>query len=328
VGVLGQDEVMVDDLAGLRARSFERMSQALAVQVLGPGLEVFGDGPDGGREASFEGKLRYPSAEAPWDGFGILQAKFKSAVSGTGVDTTWLRTRIKAELEAWADPDKRRVRDGRRPKYLIFATNVALSAVPGRGGKDRIDKLIRDYAPDIGLEDWRVWDATQITTFLDTYPDLRRAFAALITPNEVLAAMHDRLSAPLEANVVVSVPAVVIRPGQPGQEAAFQAAYTAAGGAARLGHALGEVYFEGPGWIQHFEGTPQGSPAVICARAGGRAIALAAPVWNALCAVGGGAPGAGIADVGFPVAGQPGAASFITADSAAVELVRMQTFNL
>lgn len=46
-------------------------------------------------------------------------------------------------MDAWTDPNKRRVRDGRLPEYLIFATNIALSAVPGGGGKDRVDDLVR-----------------------------------------------------------------------------------------------------------------------------------------------------------------------------------------
>lgn len=82
------------------------------------------------------------------------------------------------------------------PEYLIFATNVSLSGVPGKGGKDQIDALIRSYATALGLKGWAVWDGTTVFTLLDSYPDVRRAFKALITPNEVLAAMHDRLTAP------------------------------------------------------------------------------------------------------------------------------------
>jgi hypothetical protein len=173
-----------DDLTGLGPRGFERLCQALAAYVLGPGIEAFGSGPDGGREASFHGRVPYPSSADPWDGFGILQAKFKERILGTAADATWLRRQVKAELDAWADPGKARVSQGRRPDYLIVATNVPLSGVPGSGGKARIDKLMNDYAPQIGLKDWRVWDAGQITALLNAYPDVRRAFAALITPSE------------------------------------------------------------------------------------------------------------------------------------------------
>jgi len=315
----GEDRFVSDDLTGLGPRGFERLCQALAAYVFGPGIEAFGSGPDGGREASFHGRVPYPSSADPWNGFGILQAKFKERVVGTGADTTWLRRQVKAELEAWADPGKARVSQGRRPDYLIVATNVPLSGVPGSGGKARIDKLIGEYSAQIGLRDWRVWDAGQITALLNAYPDVRRAFAALITPSEVLAQMRDRLDTPPEVSVVLNIPTAAIRPGQSGCEAPFAAAYNAAGGEAQLGQALGEVYDAGPGWVQHFAGNLSGEPAVICALHGRAAMAVAESVWDEVCAIGGGHPGSGAAGAGFPVGSRP-QVPFIGPASEEVEL--------
>ena len=295
------------------------MCQALATYVLGAGIEAFGSGPDGGREASFRGRVPYPSPADPWNGFGIVQAKFKERILGTSADATWLRRQVKAELDAWADPGKARVSQGRRPDYLIVATNVPLSGVPGSGGKARIGKLISEYASQIGLKDWRIWDAAQITAFLNAYPDVRRAFAALITPSEILAQLRDRFDTPPEVSVVLNIPATAIRPGQPGYEAPFTAAYNAAGGNSRLGQAIGEVYETGKGVVQHFAGTPTGGPAVICALYGRPAIAVAGSVWDEVCAIGGGQPGGGTDGAGFPVSAQP-PASFIGPASAEVEL--------
>lgn len=56
----------------------------------------------------------------------------------------------------------------------------------------------------------------------------------------------------------------LIRPGQPRNEAAFGPVYEAAGGAAVLGEALGEVQEDGPGLVQYFGGGRRGAPAVIC----------------------------------------------------------------
>ena len=186
------------DLSGLGPQGFEDVCRALGVRVLGPGLAAFGAGPDGGREASFSGLQQFPNTAEPWNGYGIMQAKYKTQLRGTKSDTTWLRGRIKAELEAWADPAKRRVRDGRRPEYLIITTNVGLSGVPGSGGKDRIDELIKQYAADLGLRNWSIWDAAQIETFLNAYPDVRRGFTALITLSDVLAEQVDMLRSALD----------------------------------------------------------------------------------------------------------------------------------
>jgi hypothetical protein len=304
---------MIDDLTALGPQGFERLCQALATYILGPGIDIFGDGPDGGREASFADLPHYPAKEKPWPGPGVLQAKFKQRLLGTGADTTWLRKQLKTELAAWADSGSRRVRDGQRPEYLIVATNIPLSAVPRTGGKDRINSLIAEFAPAIGLKDWRIWDAVQIGAFLDAFPDVRRSFAALITPSEVLAALRDKLDYPPEVSVVLNMPTPVIRPGQQGNEQAFMPAYETAGGVARLGRALSEVQDVGTGFVQYFDGGAAG-PAVICAPYGKVPVAVALEIWNALQAVGAGAPGGGSTGAGMLVAANPPAA-VIGADS-------------
>jgi hypothetical protein len=47
------------NLSGLSTRSFEQLIQAISAKVLGPGIVIFGDGRDGGREATFEGTIGY-----------------------------------------------------------------------------------------------------------------------------------------------------------------------------------------------------------------------------------------------------------------------------
>ena len=56
-------------------QAFERLVQALSVSVLGKGVVIFGNGPDGGREATFEGTVPYPSETDRWDGYIVVQAK-------------------------------------------------------------------------------------------------------------------------------------------------------------------------------------------------------------------------------------------------------------
>src|SRR5262245_47379226 len=99
-------------------------------------------------------------------------------------------------------------------------------------------------------------------------------------------------------------PTVEIRPGQPRNEAAFGPAFKSAGGQARLGRALDEVYEDGPGWVQHFDGGTSGQPTVICALYEHQPIAVAQAVWNALAQFGRGTYVSGTAAVGFPVAEQ------------------------
>jgi hypothetical protein len=109
-----------------------------------------------------------------------------------------------------------------------------------------------------------------------------------------------------------------IRPGQPGNEAAFGEAFQAGGGRDRLGEAIDEVQQDGPGWVQHFDGGNSGRPAVICAPFGESAVAVEQEVWNALGRLGRGTYISGTAAVGFPV--PSGERSLIKADGSLVEL--------
>jgi len=105
----------------------------------------------------------------------------------------------------------------------------------------------------------------------------------------------------LNAPTFVMPPSAEVRPGQPRNEAAFDPAYEAAGGRWRLGRALDQVYEDGPGWVQQFDGGSTGRSSVICALFGQSAVAVDQEVWSALSQFGRGAYVGGVAAVGFPV---------------------------
>ncbi|MEV4274033.1 NACHT domain-containing protein [Micromonospora aurantiaca (nom. illeg.)] len=178
------------DLTQLGPDEFEELSQALAVAVLGGAVSVFGEGRDGGREATFEGQMRYPDplpATGAWDGYGILQAKYKGHPTTTTADTDWFYGHVRDELRKWADDESSRVKRGRRPEYIVFTTNVTLSPDPGRGGIDRINELIRGYQGKIGLKGWAVWHRDQICAYLAVHDGVRRTYGGLIVVGDVLA---------------------------------------------------------------------------------------------------------------------------------------------
>jgi hypothetical protein len=190
---LCEDDAVDFDLTRLGDREFEHLSQALALQVLGPGVSVFGEGPDGGREATFEGRMRFPEPGEPWDGYGVVQAKFKRRLVGGRADTDAFLRAVTAELDRWANPASNRVKKGRMPQYVLFTTNMVLSAVPASGGVDRAEALIASYAGRLGLKGWRVWHHDQLCRLLDLHPEVRRTYAALIIPSDVLARLEELL---------------------------------------------------------------------------------------------------------------------------------------
>jgi hypothetical protein len=117
------------DFRAFSPRSFERFAQALTVHVLGPGVMIFGDGPDGGREASCEGTLNFPSSADPWSGYTIMQAKFLQVPKSPTEDANWLAEQLDVDLQKFVQRGSRL----RKPQYYILASNARLSPQPPQG---------------------------------------------------------------------------------------------------------------------------------------------------------------------------------------------------
>ncbi|MFI6251011.1 NACHT domain-containing protein [Streptomyces sp. NPDC051016] len=185
------------DLTRLGSREFEHLTQALAIQILGPGVQAFGDGPDGGREAEFRGQLNYPqpSPHGPWNGYGVLQAKFLQRPRDTARDTAWLLGQLRTELRQWANPKSKRSRVGAVPDYLLFATNVVLSADPKVGGIDLFERTAKDLVAELQLpvKDVKVWHFDQICRYLDLHPGVRQTYGGLTTAGDILFRLRDFL---------------------------------------------------------------------------------------------------------------------------------------
>ncbi len=120
---------------GLSWRSFEKLVQALALKILGPGVTIFGEGPDGGREATYESRMNFPSSAEPWDGYCVIQAKFRQRPGKD--DGDWALGNLEDELKKFADPEH----ELRKPEYHIFVTNAILSPVSEIGGKDKAEAV-------------------------------------------------------------------------------------------------------------------------------------------------------------------------------------------
>jgi hypothetical protein len=110
----------------LGSQRFEHLVQALSLDHLGAGVGIFGVGPDGGREATFDGHVHLGTTA--WSGYGVIQAKYRSRLTGTSDDQKWFFEQATAELNEWINPKSSRRR--RPPKYFVIATNVPLILQP------------------------------------------------------------------------------------------------------------------------------------------------------------------------------------------------------
>ncbi|MDX6650737.1 MAG: hypothetical protein QOJ97_2688 [Solirubrobacteraceae bacterium] len=174
------------DLSRLSTRSFEQLVQALAAEILGPATVIFGDGPDGGREATFEGPVPYPSPDDQWNGYTVVQAKFRQRPESSS-DSEWALAQLKRELQEFESGTRR------RPDNYLFVTNVTLSGVADAGGKDRLTAVLA------ANESWKlsrhdIWDYDRLRVFLDLYTNVRQAYAAWVTPGDVLALVMEQLA--------------------------------------------------------------------------------------------------------------------------------------
>jgi hypothetical protein len=121
------------DFGNFSPQSFERLVQSLCVKILGPGTTIFGSGPDGAREATFEGEVPFPSGTDRWNGYIVVQAKYREKLRHTADDANWLIGQLQGEFSKFSDA----TRGLRRPDYYLVATNVSLSSVAKIGGKDK-----------------------------------------------------------------------------------------------------------------------------------------------------------------------------------------------
>ncbi|MDL4818181.1 NACHT domain-containing protein [Actinomadura opuntiae] len=179
------------DLDRLGWRQMEHLTEALVLKILGNGVSVFGDGPDGGREASFEGPVEFPEPDpgGPWNGYGIVQVKHRTHSRGRSDNVEWLQGQIRKEADEWLDGKSKR---GRLPDYFLVITNVSLSPEPEAGGWAKIEKYMKQKVlPRLPLKGWRIWDYTTLCRLLDDTSDIVRSYYGLITPGDVLARLHD-----------------------------------------------------------------------------------------------------------------------------------------
>ncbi|WP_293003312.1 hypothetical protein, partial [Mycobacterium sp.] len=190
-------------LEELGPRAFEQLAVALAAAVIGPKIEVYGSGKDGGREATYDSPIDWPQiadgAHCPdraWTGYTVVQAKQRERVVSPSDDLNWLKKQIHDELNDW-DAGKRK----RLPRNLLFVTNVRLSAQIEVGGVDQVNKFIKseldrdrhDAAGQLmatlrlrGLTEVFVWHRDTLNALISDHPGIRDAFPALLTVGDIL----------------------------------------------------------------------------------------------------------------------------------------------
>lgn len=181
----------------LNGESFEKIVRSLAIEKFGLTGQVYPMGPDAGRDFSYTGSIEgYKNPE--WNGYIVLQAKFKKTLRGGTADVEWLIKQLEAELNKFTDTDK----DYLAPDYYIIATNVNLSGADSKvdgklrkGGMTKVSEHLEGWKTKLGLKSFDIWSSEKLETLLGLSPNIRTTFAAWITPGDVLEKLLENVTA-------------------------------------------------------------------------------------------------------------------------------------
>lgn len=172
----------------LSPRLFEHVVQELAIGVISTTVVPFGDGPDGGREATFQGATSYGADGDKWNGYGIIQAKYRTREKPAD-DGKWAITQLKSELKQFTRKENPR----KAPDYYIYATNVVLAPNEG-GAKDQVFEVLKDFGAKYGLKGFDVWDYDKLRVFIGRDEKVRRSYLAWLSSSDVLAELCEYFS--------------------------------------------------------------------------------------------------------------------------------------
>src|SRR6185436_361270 len=183
------------NLNKLNPYDFEHLVQSLTKAILGNGSVSFGDGADGGREATFNGKAPYPSKTECWEGYWVIQAKFKNIhMADHEKDYSWLKDQLKKELDKYF---VRQTKVKKPDNYLLF-TNVILTAKAETGGRDRATKLEREFERMYKIKNIRIIAYNDIQDFLDSNRDIAITYLPFILAGDVLYKLLEFLNIKLD----------------------------------------------------------------------------------------------------------------------------------
>jgi hypothetical protein len=170
------------DYHDLTEDQFERLAVAISSYLLGPGVQGFSKGPDGGKDGRFSGRgERFPSAAAPWHGKVVIQAKHTDLINRKFSDSDFDSDAPSSILSKEIEKAKRLREQGELDFYLLFA-NRRMAGVAEQKLRSRI-------AQSVGIDDSAVYLCGEecMDQYLTWEPDLVRR--AGINPFDVQPAI-------------------------------------------------------------------------------------------------------------------------------------------
>ena len=171
---------------------FEQLVIALCQQLLGIGTIGFSEGPDGGRDAKFEGTADYPSHEAPWKGITVVQAKHTRNPIATFSDPDFYSSSNKNSVLTQELSRIRQLRKSGELDHYLLVSNRRLSA----NTEAKLRQLIADNC-GLARKDVVLLGTDQLDLYLKRFPEVARwaepdlfERPLIITPDDLSAVIE------------------------------------------------------------------------------------------------------------------------------------------
>jgi hypothetical protein len=144
--------------------TFENLVNTICQKILGPGVISFSQGKDGGRDGKFTGIAQnYPSANEPWSGKFIIQAKHTNNPIASCSDSDFEKI-VRDEIVKI-----KKLKDtGDIDCYLLF-TNRKYTGVKG-------EELIKEIVTETGVENAVIIGKETINGYLNQYKEIVRQY--------------------------------------------------------------------------------------------------------------------------------------------------------
>jgi hypothetical protein len=153
-------------LNSLTWQEFEKLVIFICHEILGIGSSTFSEGTDGGRDSRFHGtSQKFPSTVNSWSGLFIIQAKHTSNDNASCSDTDFSSISNKSSiLVKEVKKLKELLKTEKFNNYILF-TNRKLSG-------ETNTTITQWLQQELGIENISIKGKEDITTFLDSYPDI------------------------------------------------------------------------------------------------------------------------------------------------------------
>lgn len=149
----------------LSPSQFEELVVDICRSFIGSGVRGFATGPDGGRDARFDGTANdFPSAREPWRGTTIIQAKHTAKTDAAYSDTDFMGSGKVLDIEL--ERIKKLVDEGGLDHYLLFA-NRKLTGI----ADDKILRRISDECK-LSVTDVHIVGVEEMDDLLFRYEDI------------------------------------------------------------------------------------------------------------------------------------------------------------